>query len=1072
MTFGAAQALDNSSRRVALSSKWLMTFALATLAVVGNYFAFTIFHGVDFLFGSIAALIALRIFGIGPGCFVALVGATVTYFDWGHPYALIIFTLEIAVVGFVSRRVDNLVLADAIYWLFMGVGGVMLFYTMLMGLSAESAAYIALKQAVNGMLNAVLAAFIMELGRVYIPAIRRRLPSVHFRTVLFYFIAVVVMGSSTIFVFAQTQAAYKRAVNGMNTAMNVLVFWADRELEENDGDEDRTRIDFQDRVRLVLSRLDSRNFPLSEVSLGIVYSDGQVSTITGDLRSVYGEGQIVTGQHGVAQWVPSETTPDLLRARETVYVVREPSQFAPSEREIVVEISAAPLIDLLEASGRRTLILLAIILVGIMALSRILTHGLARSTEQFVQMSDELLASIMRGSLPPKMSKSGIIEMDAVGGVVDDMSIQLAHTFREHQDLNQTLEDRVKLRTSELDLLSQVAKQTTNAVIVTDTQGKVTWINEACSTITGYNLEEMLGKTPGEVLQRAAPSYEILENMRQALVKTQGFHVELVNHNKDGTPYWVEIRCNPIFDKAGNHTGFIAIENDVTKRRETSLALQETLDRLHLASLMANMGVWSYDSATQTAEWNDQNAVMHGIPQTVENKYELWEEGVHPDDLATMTPLLRGAKPDDDVKFEYRFMHPAMGERLISTRVRVTSVEEGRSRRYTGANLDITESRKVNQRLAQAAAKTAAIVDNALDSIITIDSNGYITSFNRAAEDMFGYRAVEVIGENVGILMSTEHSDRHSDYVAAYIKGREAHMIDQVTEIDARRANGEVFPIELAVSKSMEETGPVFIGIVRDLTERKKIDLMKSEFLAMVSHELRTPLTSIQGTLSLVKAGIFGKLDPRGQKMIGSSLDNAETLGVMIDEILDLEKLSSGKLEVYVEQVNLSDLLNRTIDTTQPYSNKFSVHLSLDKPVPEMSIQADPSRAVQVLTNLISNAVKFSPTDDVVRVQATQNKGYMRVSVIDNGPGIPEEKHDMLFQKFSQIDASDSRHNRGTGLGLAISRELMDSMGGRIGFVSAKGAGSTFWAEFKISAEVQAPSNTGRLKKKVRENDE
>lgn len=1055
MNFGVAQSSDKALITGSLPNKFIAILVLAALAVVGNYFAITLFHGIDFLFGSIAALVAVRIFGIRAGCFVALVGSTVTYFDWGHPYAIIIFTFEIAVVGLLSRRVGNLVLADAIYWLFVGFSTVIFLYSTFVGVPAESAIYIALKQAVNGMLNAVLAGFIMELGRVYVPTLRRALPITSLRTVLFYSMAVVIMGFSTTFVLLQTKFAYEGAVNRMNTAMSVLASWADSELESNDGDENLTRNVFEERVSSVLSRLDSNNFPLSGVSIGIIYSGGRVGILSGNLRSINGEGTVVVSQHGVNQWIPASNSSSMAREREAAYVLRVPSVVAPSEREIVVEISAAPLIDILEDRGRMSLILLALILGAITVTSRFLTHGLTTLSNQFVQMANGMQTSIMQDSPMPKMSNVGIVELDAIGGVVRQMSGQLARTFREHQDLNHTLEERVQRRTSELEFLSRIIKQTTNAVVVTDTFGKVTWINEAFSKMTGYHWEEILGKTPGEVLQKGHPPEEILENMRQGILKIQGFHVELVNHTKDNRPYWVEVRCNPIFDKEGNHTGFIAIQNDVTERHETSLTLQRTLDRLDLASSLASMGVWSYDTSTQTVNWNDKNSIMHGIPQTAENKYELWEENVHPDDLSAMSTLLHNAEEDDDIEFEYRFMHPESGERLILCRVHITSIGKDGSRYYTGANLDITEARQTTQRLANAAAKTAAILDNALDSIITIDSKGHITSFNHAAETMFGYRANEVIGKNVNILMSEQFSDRHSGHIAAYLKGREARMIDKVTEIEAKRANGDVFPIELAVSKSVEESGIVFIGIVRDLTERRKVDLMKSEFLAMVSHELRTPLTSIQGTLSLVKAGIFGELNQRGQRMVGSSLENAETLGLMVDEILDLEKLSSGKLEVFVEQINLSDFLKRTINTTQSYSDKFSVKLSLEKPMPEVSIQADPKRAVQVLTNLISNAVKFSPTGDVVRVEAKQNKDYVRVSVIDNGPGIPEDKHDLLFQKFSQIDASDSRSNRGTGLGLAISRELMDSMEGRIGFTSAKGAGSTFWAEFRIDTEIQ-----------------
>jgi len=301
MNFGVAQSSDKVLRNGSLPNKVIAILVLAALAVVGNYFAVTLFHGTDFLFGSIAALVAVRIFGIRAGCFVALVGSTVTYFDWGHPYAIITFTLEIAVVGLVSRRVGNLVLADAIYWLFVGGSAVIFFYSQFVGVPPESAVYIALKQAVNGMLNAVLAGFIMELGRVYVPAMRRVLPITSLRTVLFYSMAIVIMGFSTAFVLLQTKFAYEGAFNRMNTAMSVLASWADSELEANNGDENLTRKVFEERVSSVLSRIDSNNFPLSGVSIGIIYSDGRVGILSGSLRSINGEGTVVVSQHGVDQ---------------------------------------------------------------------------------------------------------------------------------------------------------------------------------------------------------------------------------------------------------------------------------------------------------------------------------------------------------------------------------------------------------------------------------------------------------------------------------------------------------------------------------------------------------------------------------------------------------------------------------------------------------------------------------------------------------------------------------------------------------------------------------------------------
>ena len=370
----------------------------------------------------------------------------------------------------------------------------------------------------------------------------------------------------------------------------------------------------------------------------------------------------------------------------------------------------------------------------------------------------------------------------------------------------------------------------------------------------------------------------------------------------------------------------------------------------------------------------------------------------------------------------------------------------------------------LNSKLEQTSAKMSAILDNALEGIITIDTKGFITSFNNAAQDLFGYNADQVVGQHVGILLSTQNYNRQLRYITAVLNARMPSMIGRLTEVEARRADGGVFPAELAVSSSNDKNGISFIGIVRDLTERRRVDQMKSDFFATVSHELRTPLTSIQGTLSFVKAGMFGELDAIGQKMTATALSNAESLGDMIDEILDKEKLSSGKLEVSIEQVALTDILHRTKDTIQAYADKFLIKLDFGESIQAPRVLADPSRAVQVLTNVISNAVKFSPADGLVRIEVRPGKKSVRVAVIDNGRGIPKDKHHQLFQKFSQINVPSPSKHRGTGLGLTVSRELMESMGGKIGFYSEEGAGSTFWAEFCISTESKhRPQNESEI---------
>lgn len=1029
-----------------------MTLALAAAAAAGNYFAFNLFQNIDFLFGSIAALVASRLYGIRSGCVVAFVGGIVTFYDWGHPYAIIILTLEVAVVGLLARRVENLVIADALYWLFVGFGSVTLFYNVFLGLSLETAIYIALKQTVNGVFNAVFAASILEIGRFYIPAVQQRLPTVSFRTVLFYFAALVVMVASTAFVLVQAQSTYNRAVASVNSLMMFVASWADEELEQTGGNEELLRGKAENRVSQAIANLNMMNIPVSAVSIGIAYPNGDVSTIVGELRSPSQDGRLVIDRQGISRWEPAEEMPDMLRAGEMVYLVKMESRMAPLEREILLEVSAVPLTELMEAASRRGLVLLAVILAMVLGFSRMLTHGFARNINRFIWLSQEHTQEILAGRPPKKFSSSGITELDDISALMHQISQRLADSFLEQRELNATLEDRVKQRTQELDLLSQVAKQTTNAVIVTDRNGKVTWINDACTEISGYSLAEMRGMSPGEVLQKVPPPDEILEDMRYAIANKKKFHHEVMNHSKDGNPYWIEIRCNPIFDSQLNHTGFIAIENDVTERRKTYRELQNYLAQLQLAASIAEMGIWSYDNATQNVDWNDMNYILHGIPRSASNAYEIWESAVHPDDLMAMKPLLIGLGSDLQkvVEFEYRYTHPELGERLFLSRAQVIYINAEGHRRYTGTNLDVTESRRLQKRLEQSVEKTIAILENAHDSIITIDNAGVIISFNRAAENLFGHSAGEVIGKNVTTLMPANYAKHHSDYISTYLKGREASKINRVTQLDALRANGDVFPMEIAVSETKDDTDVIFIGIVRDLTERNKIDRMKSELVATVSHELRTPLTSVSGALALLKGGVAGKMSEQGIELLDAAIRNSQRLTRLIEDLLDIETLSSDRMTFNYATHSIDVLLKQALEANVHYAERSGISLELKKPLPDVSIRVDEVRFVQIISNFLSNAVKFSPPGERVAIEATFVDDEVICSVTDSGPGIPEEFRERLFQRFAQVDSSDTRSTSGTGLGLAISKQLAVNMNGSVSYEPATGGGARFWVRFPI----------------------
>jgi signal transduction histidine kinase len=237
------------------------------------------------------------------------------------------------------------------------------------------------------------------------------------------------------------------------------------------------------------------------------------------------------------------------------------------------------------------------------------------------------------------------------------------------------------------------------------------------------------------------------------------------------------------------------------------------------------------------------------------------------------------------------------------------------------------------------------------------------------------------------------------------------------------------------------------IGISRDITARQEVDILKSEFISTVSHELRTPLTAIRGSLGLLVGAAIGALPDSVRTMIDIGYRNTERLLALINDLLDMEKIESGKFDFVCAPIELSLLLDRAIEANSVYGAQFGVMFRPTQTIPDAWVYADSDRLMQVFTNLLSNAAKFSPANSTVHVAVVRHERGLRVSIADRGPGIPSGFHSRIFGKFAQADSSDTRQKGGTGLGLSIAKAIVERLGGEISFTTEMGVGTTFYVD-------------------------
>lgn len=262
--------------------------------------------------------------------------------------------------------------------------------------------------------------------------------------------------------------------------------------------------------------------------------------------------------------------------------------------------------------------------------------------------------------------------------------------------------------------------------------------------------------------------------------------------------------------------------------------------------------------------------------------------------------------------------------------------------------------------------------------------------------------------------------------------------------------DGSRYPVIINGLLIQEPTGRKLVwSIVEDISDRKRIDKMKNEFISTVSHELRTPLTAISGALGLLANHLKDGLPQPMQNILRIARSNSQRLAQLINDLLDIEKITSGNMDFNLHRHTILPLVEQAIEINRPYAFEYGVELFLSADSINAEIMIDPSRLQQVLANLLSNAIKFSPTGERVTLTILDRpNGRVRINVSDLGPGIPVNFQDRIFQKFSQADSSDTRAKGGTGLGLAITKELVEKMNGTINFYSMEKIGSTFWIEF------------------------
>jgi PAS domain S-box-containing protein len=489
-------------------------------------------------------------------------------------------------------------------------------------------------------------------------------------------------------------------------------------------------------------------------------------------------------------------------------------------------------------------------------------------------------------------------------------------------------------------------------------------------------------------------------------------------------------------------------ENNGRQKLESALEQYAQRERMFSAALDSA----SYPIITKTLDgtittWNPAAERLYGYTaaEAIGNNIDII---IPPDRRAEHWAIVERSLRDAPIENFETVRAAKCGRRIdVSLSLRPVKSPSGEIVGVAEVTRDIAE-----QKFAEEMFRLA--VESCPSGMVMIDRSGKVILVNTEIERLFGYGRDELIGQSVDILVPARLRSRHARYREGFTRQATTQRTSAGRDLCGLRKDGTEFPVEVVLNPVRTGEGLLVLGVIVDISERKRLERLKDEFVSTVSHELRTPLTSISGSLGLLIGGASGKLPDPATRLLAIAQTNSQRLVRLVNDILDIEKMESNRVPFNFKRVEARALVEQAIEGNRGYADGYGVRIRLDPTSTAGEVHADPDRLAQVVTNLLSNAIKFSPPDSEVVIGIQQRDDLVRISVRDHGPGISSEFRPHMFEKFAQADATDARRKGGTGLGLSIVKQIVLRLGGTVDFEDAPGGGTVFHVDLASRDQV------------------
>lgn len=583
-----------------------------------------------------------------------------------------------------------------------------------------------------------------------------------------------------------------------------------------------------------------------------------------------------------------------------------------------------------------------------------------------------------------------------------------------------------------------------HAVAVLDAAGIAIWSSDAFGLIRTYNgaAERMLGYRREDVigaffvtafhdkLEIATRAREMstrsgLEVLVQAARAGRSEAREWTYVRRDGSQFPVLLTVSPVFGDTGTLLGFVGCAEDITFRQryvhelqKLSLVASRTHNLVIVTDAVAHVE-WVNDAFTRVSGYGFDEVKGRKIGSLVQG----------PDTEPSVVRVMREAVAKGE-GFQVEVLNYGKGGRTywLDIDCRPFHGKDGSLQGFIAVETEITARKMMEDKLRESEARLRAFLSSLPDTVFRLSSDGVFLDVHAPSDNLLLVPKEEFIGRRVIDVMPIELASAMSKTIELARLENAPQNYEYQLELHGARHDFE--------ARVVPGQGDEVVVIVRDVSERKLLDTLKDEFISTVSHELRTPLTAIQGTLGLLAGGVLGPLEVEARELVGAALSNAERLGRLINDILDLDRVTRRGLEMQLFAQPLAPLIERAVIESAVYAAEYQVTYLIGELSRNARAMLDSDRFLQVMNNLLSNAAKYGNSHDVVRVGLEPMGLGWRVFVRNRGAPIPDIFRRRVFSRFAVLDGTDMRARQGTGLGLAITKSLVERMGGQIDYIS------------------------------------